>query len=248
MKAAKRLLGATSVVLCEAPSEAQLRRWLEQRADPPFERGVVDVLIARCAGGKMGLAALVAEVDKLCLLAGPGGRIDRAMVESLVAESSADGLFDLVKPVSEGRTGAALEVLGNMLRDGAVDRSGKRQRDPRAITPMAIGTFRWDLARLWSAYALIQQGMREDAAQRALGGYGARDALRRARAASHGSLCARHDALRRADRAVKSGARALDTLTRLVIELSELSRPPAGRGARPPPGPSGRSRSSGSRP
>lgn len=224
-KASKRLLEKVPLISCEAPGAPELRRWIVDLAkNPPFGPGAADMLIERCAGGQIGLGQLSSEVKKLESLASGKKEIDRSMVESLVAESHSDGFFDLLGPMNSGRVEQALEMINNMIRDGARDRNGKVILDVSAITIMAVGAISWDLRTLWKAYSLVKEGRNLRDAKAALKTYKADEYFRRARKTSFRALSARHEALRKADSGVKGYAPPVENLINLVLTLALIAR------------------------
>jgi DNA polymerase-3 subunit delta len=69
--------------------------------------------LAEAAGPDLG--RLAQALEQLALYVGQGGRIRRADVEELVAETRERGVFELTKAIGEGNTARALGLLGNML-------------------------------------------------------------------------------------------------------------------------------------
>ena len=69
--------------------------------------------LAEAAGPDLG--RLAQALEQLALYVGQGGRIRRADVEELVAETRERGVFELTKAIGEGNTAKALGLLGNML-------------------------------------------------------------------------------------------------------------------------------------
>jgi DNA polymerase-3 subunit delta len=69
--------------------------------------------LAEAAGPDLG--RLAQALEQLALYVGEGGRIRRADVEELVAETRERGVFELTKAIGEGNTARALSLLGNML-------------------------------------------------------------------------------------------------------------------------------------
>jgi hypothetical protein len=189
---------------------------------PTFAPGAAEALLQRLAGGGESLGVLNAEIKKLQALAKGKGKIDRAMVASISSESTSDTTFSLLEKINRGKGGAALEMLRTMLRDGAVERSGKRMRDPRALSSMAIGTFAWDLRQLWKAWSMLDRGCSVQQIKSEIKGWGAQVFIDRARRTSFDALARRHDALRKADSSVKSGARDMDALAELVATLADI--------------------------
>lgn len=225
LKITKRLTKILPPIECKPPDERALLRWIKARAKkPPFAPDAAALLAARGASGQAGLGAIAAEVEKLTALARGRDRIGRDLVEALVAETSSDGFFDLLRPINDGRADEALRRLRGMMRDGALDRSGKRIRDVVALSTMAIGAMAWDLRQLWRAWSLQAQGRSQADIKAAIKTYGVDALIRRARQAGPGSLRRRHEALRRADLGVKGGGRAEEVLSELVLCWSLIAR------------------------
>lgn len=224
-KTSKEILKCCPVIECETPDVRRLTRWVESLAsNPPFAPGAADALIERCAHGAISLGQLASEVEKLEALAQGQAKIGRDLVETLVDRSSADGFFDLLRPINAGRSGEALEMVASMLKDGAVGRDGQRIRDPSTLTILAIGAFAWDLRTLWKAWALVQSGTNRRSARSELKTPRAEDFIRRARRISLTGLKARHEALRQADLRIRSFVPPVQNFTELVLKLSEQAR------------------------
>jgi DNA polymerase III delta subunit len=197
-KGMKALLKAARLVECNTPAtEPALLAFVRRRAKhhaTEFSRGADVALVRRLGGHGVSLQSLDAEIAKL---SGQAVTVER--VDQLVGAFSAHDSFALVDAIGAGRVGPALATLGAMLRDGAVAKGGKRERDPVAVCLMLLGALRWDLGRK------------------------VRD--RRMTPALREWLQRRHGWLREADGSVKRGADPLATLTVLVTRMARERAP-----------------------
>lgn len=69
--------------------------------------------LAEAAGADLGRISQA--LEQLSLYVGPGGRIRRADVEALIAETRERGVFELTKAIGDGDAPRALALLANML-------------------------------------------------------------------------------------------------------------------------------------
>ena len=98
-------------------------------------------------------------------------------------------------------------------------------RDPSAIAFILLGILRWDLGRLLRARAMLDAGQRQFDITSELKVYSDKDRfMARLRRASRDDLGARHEWLRTADGALKSGSGAFPTLTTLLVRLARCER------------------------
>ncbi|MFD1177738.1 DNA polymerase III subunit delta [Paenibacillus puldeungensis] len=95
-----------------------------------IDKAAAEALIAS-SGVQM--AALAAEVDKLCLYAGVGGSIDTNAVEQLVARSTEQNIFVMVEHIAELRLEKAFSIFYELL---------KQREEPIKITALIARQFR----------------------------------------------------------------------------------------------------------
>jgi DNA polymerase-3 subunit delta len=232
-KGAKALLERAVVVACDPPDDVGLRVFIRARAKAhggELARGAEAALLERLGGHDVSLAALDAEVRKL-VTAAPGP-VTAERVAALASVGSSEQSFALVDAIARGDVSLALGKLQTILRDGLVT-GAERVRDPSAIAFILLGILRWDLGRLLRGRALLEQGRRPGDITQALKVWKDKDRfLARLRAATREDLGARHEWLREADGAMKSGASALATLTTLLVRLTRRERAPVAAGRR----------------
>lgn len=233
-KAVKALLARVTLVACEPPDTAGLMAFIRARARAcggELARGAERALLDRLGGHDVALAALDAEVRKL-VAAGPGPVTPQRVAE-LASVGSSEASFALVDCIARGDVGATLGKLQTILRDGLVT-GNERARDPSAIAFILLGILRWDLGRLLRGRAMLDAGRRPGDVTAELRVYYDKDRfLARLRRAARHDLGLRHEWLREADAALKSGGTAFPVLTALLVRLARCERPadaPAARG------------------
>lgn len=114
-------------------SEGEMRAWLIRRAERQgctMEMEAADELLRR-VGPDMG--TLAAEVDKLCLYAGRGGRIAAEAVRQLVPVSVEQSVFRLTEEIAALRADRAVALFRELL---------KRREEPIALTALLVRQFR----------------------------------------------------------------------------------------------------------
>lgn len=227
-KATKSFLARVVQVPCDAPDEAGLLAFLRARAKAfggEFARGADLALLERLGGHDVPLAALDAEVQKL--VAAAPGPITAQRVADLASVGSSEESFALVDCIARGDVGATLGKLQTILRDGLVT-GNERARDPSAIAFILLGILRWDLGRLLRGRAMLEAGRRSSDITSELKVYRDKDRfLARLRRATRRDLGARHEWLREADAALKSGGAPFPVLTTLLVRLARCERPAA---------------------
>ncbi len=227
-KATKALLARVTLVGCEAPDEGGLLAFVRARAKAAggeFARGADLALLERLGGHDVALSALDAEVHKL--VAAAPGPITAQRVADLASVGSSEESFALVDCIARGDVGATLGKLQTILRDGLVTGTD-RARDPSAIAFILLGILRWDLGRLLRGRAMLDAGRRSSDITSELKVYRDKDRfLARLRRATRRDLGARHEWLREADAALKSGGTAFPVLTTLLVRLARCERPAA---------------------
>lgn len=232
-KTTKALLERATTVSCDAPDARGLADFIRARTKVhggELARGADHALLERLGGHDVSLAALDAEVRKL-VTAGPGP-ITAERVEQLASVGSSEESFALVDCIARGDVGATLGKLQTILRDGLVT-GAERVRDPSAIAFILLGILRWDLGRLLRARAMLDAGRRQFDITSELKVYRDKDRfMARLKRASRDDLGARHEWLREADGALKSGGGAFATLTTLLARLARCERASAPAPAR----------------
>ncbi|MCO5167079.1 MAG: DNA polymerase III subunit delta [Planctomycetes bacterium] len=225
-KGAKALLERVALVDCEPPDAAGLMAFIRARARAhggELARGADVALLERLGGHDVALSALDAEVQKL-VTAAPGP-VTAQRVAALASVGSSEESFALVDCIARGDVGATLGKLQTILRDGLVT-GAERARDPSAIAFILLGILRWDLGRLLRGRAMLEAGRRSSEITSELKVYRDKDRfLARLRRASRDELGRRHEWLRQADAALKSGGTAFPVLTTLLVRLARCERP-----------------------
>ncbi|MBB6285039.1 DNA polymerase III subunit delta [Geobacillus subterraneus] len=185
-------------------AEGELRAWVRQRIEGQGARvddEAIDVLLRR-AGTQ--LAALANEIDKLALFAGPGGTVEAAAVEQLVARTPEENVFVLVEQVAKRDIPAALQTFYDLLENN---------EEPIKILALLAGHFRLLAQVKWLAQA--GYGQPQIASALKVHPFRVKLALGQAARFSEQELAEAIDALAAADYEVKSGA--MDR--RLAVEL-----------------------------
>ncbi len=114
-------------------SDGELRAWLARCAERhrcTMDTGAVEELLRR-VGPDMG--TLAAEVDKLCLHAGAGGRITAEAVSQLVPVTVEQSVFRLTEEIAALRIDRAVALFRELL---------KRREEPIALTALLVRQFR----------------------------------------------------------------------------------------------------------
>lgn len=94
-----------------APRKADLPRWVSRRAQghgPGIEPGAASLLVDLVGNNPL---LLERELEKLAIYTGPGSKIDRRAVESLVGAVPQDSIFTLVDAIAGGEQARALNLL-----------------------------------------------------------------------------------------------------------------------------------------
>lgn len=225
-KVVQALVARARLVSCEALDPVGLRLFLRQRAaacGAAFATGADRALLERLGGKDVSLAALDSEVRKLA--AGGGGTIGRPQIEALASEGSSEDSFSLVDTIARGDLHEALLRLEAIFRDGLVMR-GERNQDPTGVAFLLLGMLRWDLGRLLRARALLDRGVSRDEVARELKLWGEKKSLTFARLgrADRHALGRRHEVLREADLALKTGGDPRTVLTAAVVRLARAEQ------------------------
>jgi DNA polymerase-3 subunit delta len=165
--------------------------------------------LAEAAGPDLGRIAQA--LEQLSLYVGAGGRIRRADVEALIAETRERGVFELTKAIGDGNAPQALALLGNMLAN---------REPPLRIQFMLVRQLR----QIWRAKELAAAGTPrlEIAGAVGIAPFFLDDVLAPARRMSEAALERSFRRLYQSDRSLKSSR--LDpelSITRLVRQLAE---------------------------
>jgi DNA polymerase III delta subunit len=212
-----------SPINCNPLENRDLRQWIErQTASLPFTPDALQLFIQHCSNGRSDLGTIASEIKKLNSFAAGRHSIDRDMVSDLVMPTSDFGLFDLSGPIKRGEASRALNTLHSMLSDGVIDpKSKKRIRSSQTIALTTIGSLGKYLRDLWRAHSLLATGQRYEEVRAALGRvYRPQDIIREAKRSTVSTLARRHQALREADKKVKTGFPVRETLTELILQFS----------------------------
>ncbi|NGM81857.1 DNA polymerase III subunit delta [Paenibacillus sp. 7124] len=132
-KIVKALKSAGTVLAFNPLGAEELLRWVEKGIrDRGSEAapGAAEALIASAGTGLQGLSA---EMDKLCLFAGPGGTVDSAAIESLVPRGTEQNVFTLVEDIANLRLDRAVGTLHELL---------KQREEPIKIAALIARQFR----------------------------------------------------------------------------------------------------------
>jgi DNA polymerase-3 subunit delta len=165
--------------------------------------------LAEAAGPDLG--RLSQALEQLALYVGGQGRIRRADVEELIAETRERGVFELTKAIGEGDAPRALALLGNMLAN---------REPPLRIQFMLVRQLR----QIWRAKELASTGAPrpEIAAAVGIAPFFLDDVLIPARRMSVAALERSFRRLYQSDRTLKSARIDPDLfITRLVRHLAE---------------------------
>ena len=129
-------------------SELELKAWLKRRAERQGRTADAEAVaeLLRRVGPAMG--DLAAELDKLCLHAGPGGRVDAEAVRRLVPVSVEQSVFGLAEEIAAMRTDRAVALLRELLR---------RREEPVRLVALLVSQFR----NMLHVKELTRKGMRE---------------------------------------------------------------------------------------
>jgi DNA polymerase-3 subunit delta len=205
------------VVRLEPLYERQLLGFVRaeaRRREVRFEVGAAELL---CEEIGADLGALADTVERLSLFAAPkGGQVSAAEVEAQVPGGRQRTVFELADAVGRGDRARALGILASMI-DG-------RESGVRIVAMLAR-----HVRQLWNADALLRARAPKAEYAAALGVPpffvdGIVDQARRIGRGGEGAFRALHDALYRADRALKSSR--LDEprlLESLVLEMTSAS-------------------------
>jgi len=168
--------------------------------------------LAEAAGPDLG--RLSQALEQLALYVGAGGRIGRAEVETLIAETRERGVFELTKAIGDGNVNRALALLGNMLAN---------REPPLRIQFMLVRQIR----QIWRAKELVAAGTprMEIAGAVGIAPFFLDDVLLPARRMSEAALERSFRRLYQSDRSLKSSRIDPELyITRLIRQLAEDAR------------------------
>jgi DNA polymerase-3 subunit delta len=176
--------------------------------------------LADVAGPDLG--RLSQALEQLALYVGTGGRIRRAEVEELIAETRERGVFELTKAIGDGNVTHALTLLANMLAN---------REPPLRIQYMLVRQIR----QIWRAKELAAAGTprMEIAGAVGIAPFFLDDVLVPARRMSEAALERSFRRLYQSDRSLKSSKIDPELyITRLIRQLAEdaAARPATSRG------------------
>jgi DNA polymerase III subunit delta len=144
-KLAKALPDAAKLA-CKAPPPAQLPGWCVRWAKAGHGKklsGDAAELLVELVGPAMGL--LDQELAKLAVSIGANVEITAADVDRLVGRSRAANVFHILDAIGDGKTAAALTILGQLFNEG---------EDPLAV----LGPLTHQLRKLATVNRLVAQG------------------------------------------------------------------------------------------
>jgi DNA polymerase-3 subunit delta len=173
--------------------------------------------LAEAAGPDLG--RLSQALEQLSLYVGSAGRIRRADVETLVAETRERGVFELTKAIGDGNVIRALTLLANMLAN---------REPPLRIQFMLVRQIR----QIWRAKELAAAGTprMEIAGAVGIAPFFLDDVLMPARRMSEAALERGFRRLYQSDRSLKSSRIDPELyITRLIRQLAEDAAAPASR-------------------
>ena len=199
------------LVECKRVYDNKVPGWLAGRARHHKVKLPRDaaMLLAEQVGAD--LVQLDLQLEKLALLAGPGGAVTRDHVARIVGHDKLVDVFNLTDAVSEGETGRALDTLHHLLEGG--------EYPGRVLTMLA-----WQFRRLRNVLGLLSEGLAgKDLARRAgASPYFIDGLVRQARRFPLPDLVRKQRLLHHSDVALKSGSEGdggVRIMEHLVIQL-----------------------------
>jgi len=100
------------------PGEAEIRAWIDERfreLGKSAAPGVAELLLDLKGND---LRVLASEIEKTATYVGSEKKVAASDVQALVGRSRTERIFEVVKYVMEGRTGQALQTIGDLLDAG----------------------------------------------------------------------------------------------------------------------------------
>jgi len=224
LRLSKLLMEVALVVKAELPEDPEERLRVASHFTQQFaaeEKGAIEDDAAEELADlcNCDLAAIRSELAKLVTYAGPGQKIRRIDVESLVVAEKKYSVWELADVLATGDLSHALQFLNKLLRDG---------EQPPAL----VGAMAWMFRKLLEAKDL-ERGMYPGQAAGRLGmrPAAAEMALRQAQKISRARLVKSLRALYEADSRLKSGTKDDRAVMEFLAVQLAGGREPAARGA-----------------
>ena len=213
-KCAKALRDKAVEALFAPLDEAQLQRWIRQKAKEAGASIEAEASEALVFAAGRDCTRLIGEIEKLASLAGTGGTIRAADVRSLVTPSAESTVFTMIDQLTAGRFPAAQRLLDALLTAGE-----NRVRVLYMITrQMRLLALTRELLEARTPVPRIQESL-------GVTSYGARRLSEQARRLRAEPLRAAYRDCVDAEYAVKSGqARDDAVLDEIMLRISALSR------------------------
>ena len=213
-KCAKALREKGAEAVFAPLDEAQLQRWIRQKAKEAgaaIDPQAVEALVF--AAGR-DCTRLIGEIEKLTSYAGPGGTIRATDVQSIVAPSVESTVFTMIDQLTAGRFPAAQRLLDALLNAGE-----NRVRALYMITrQMRLLALAREMLDAKTPLPRIQESL-------GVTSYGARRLVEQARRMPLGPLRAAYRDCVDAEYAVKSGqARDEAALDRIMLQIAGMGR------------------------
>lgn len=212
-KVLKEILSTVPMVLIEAISPSEIRELFSQllkQANVKMDPDALTLLLDH-VGDRADEA--LAEMEKMIVWAGPGGRIDRETCQLLLTTEAEDEVWAMTRGVSAKDPRAALLSLGRIIDQGI---------DPISLLGMLASQFR----RMWSVRVAEEEGIPREKWSEATGlkGYPLQATIREASGFTRERLERGLARIRETDEALKGGSSSPEmALECLVAELSALS-------------------------
>ena len=204
-----KMLPPAAVAEARRPTGAALTAWLRGRAAARQIELTDDAaqLLLQCVGDDLG--ALVGELEKAALYAGPGNaRVDLAEVRAVVGEHRVRSMWELTRALERRQLGDALALMERLLAAG---------EEPLAI----LGAVTRELRLTWLAKEWAGQGKSAEQIARSLRRpvYAAESLLSRATALSGEALSRGLGQCLETERRLKSGGLPRPEITALLADL-----------------------------
>jgi DNA polymerase III subunit delta len=190
---AKSVEAKGKVVQFRIPSGKEAPRWLIEKAK---ERGKIlshraAFLLVEMVGSDPDY--LLSELEKICTFTGEGDRIEPEDIEAAATSQRTFSMFDLFDQVKARQAGKAVKSLRSLIISG---------EPPLKL----LSSLAWQIRTLWQVKGGLGQGMSEAqlSERLKLHPFAVKKACEQAGRFSEADLHGMHDAIRRADIAVKS--------------------------------------------
>ncbi|MBD2844480.1 DNA polymerase III subunit delta [Paenibacillus sp. IB182496] len=208
-KLVKRLKDQDALLPFAELQGAELMRWMQRRVQEQrreLAEAAAELLAVRCGGD---LQRVAQELDKLCLHAGPDGRIAPDHVEALTEATVDEDVFALVDAITALEAGKAIAIYRALLL---------RREEPIKIAALLARQFRIMLQI--KELDGQQYGQQQIAAQLGLHPYAVKLAAEKSRRFARGVLAAHLAKLAELDYQMKTGR--LDKALGLELFLLEI--------------------------